>query len=70
MTPYTFSYRESHPNTPIGQPGRYQGFNAGVLLLHLDRIRASKEYEYIVSDQGVTEMAKKYGVRTCSISRT
>ena len=37
---YVYS-RSQHPNSPVGKPGFYQGFNTGVLLYNLTRYSAT-----------------------------
>jgi xylosyl alpha-1,3-xylosyltransferase len=47
----------------IGEPDiedGFSGFNSGVVLLHLDRMRLSAEYESLISAPSVTALAKKY----------
>ena len=39
-----FVPRSHHPSSSVGQPGRSQGFNTGVVLFHLARMRASPLY--------------------------
>jgi len=38
------SFIKANPGTFVGSPGRYQGFNTGVALYHLGRMRESLEY--------------------------
>merc|ERR1712226_1179782 len=37
-------YIGANPGTRVGRPGRFQGFNTGVALYHLQRMRGSEEY--------------------------
>ena len=36
-----FYCRKDHPGTELGEPGKLQGVNTGVVLLHLERMRSS-----------------------------
>ena len=64
QSPYYFGYfrdfRESHPGTHVGAAGRFQGLNTGVLLLDLERMRASPSYSHYSSTAGVSQLADKY----------
>ena len=53
-------YRELHPDTELGMPGPFQGLNVGVLLLELDRMRESKEYNAYLTKEETTRLAVKY----------
>lgn len=55
-------FRESHPGTLIGDPGRFQGFNTGVVLFNLDKMRKSELYNSIVENKAgiVDKLAEKY----------
>ena len=55
-------YRESNPGTEIGKPGRFQGFNTGVVLFNLDRMRRSELYNSLVENRDgiVDKLAQKY----------
>ena len=55
-------YRSNHPDTKLGTPGPLQGFNVGVLLLNLERMRQSKLYNHHLTAAGVTKLAVKYGL--------
>lgn len=58
-----YAYRNKNPNTTFGEPsfsGGYPGYNSGVMLLHLQRLRDSLEYEQIISSDNVERMAQKY----------
>jgi len=54
-------YIGAHPETSLGQPGKFQGLNVGVVLFHLERMRSSKIYNYFLSSDGIRELALKYG---------
>ncbi|XP_023325652.1 uncharacterized protein LOC111699263 [Eurytemora carolleeae] len=53
-------YRRIHPNTEIGKPGRFQGFNTGVVLYRLDRMRESEIYNKFLSSDRVSFLTKKF----------
>ncbi len=55
-------YREANPGTDIGSPGRFQGFNTGVVLYDLDRMRGSAVYKAYTTNEGgcVDKLAEKY----------
>ena len=57
-----YRYRTNHPDTVLGLPGPLQGFNVGVLLLNLERIRGSAAYNHHLTPAGVTRLAVKYGL--------
>lgn len=40
----TIAYRKKHPESGIGLPGRFQGFNSGVALFDLQKMRESQLY--------------------------
>ena len=40
LPPLTYC-RKDHPGTELGEPGKLQGVNTGVVLLHLERMRTS-----------------------------
>jgi len=55
------TFIEENPGTPVGSPGRYQGFNTGVALYHLGRMRASLEYAAEVDVARMRQLShKKY----------
>lgn len=64
LTPHYFnlakSYRKLNPETNIGSPGRSQGFNTGVILYHLGKMRKSPIYAKEAKVNRITELAKKY----------
>lgn len=57
------AYRRIHNNTKIGgpPPDGLSGFNSGVLLLDLDKMRNSSMYSYVVDNSSVIlELIEKY----------
>ena len=59
-------YRALNPGTPVGEPGDMQGFNTGVVLYDLDRIRASVRFNEYVDNalNSTSELADKYLYRS------
>ena len=59
-------YRSRHPGTHIGEPGRFQGLNTGVVLFDLDKMRMSNRFNKYTSNEGdvVTALADKYLYRS------
>lgn len=58
-----YLYRSKNPKTIFGDPGHsggYPGYNSGVILLNLDRLRKSLEYDQIVSRDMVEHIVEKY----------
>ncbi len=62
-------FRNRTPDTKVGEPGRMQGFNTGVVLMDLTRMRSSRLYnKYVALDLydetsttlPVDELAEKY----------
>lgn len=53
-------YRKANPGTKLGSPGRYQGFNTGVVLYRLDRMRASSLYNSYLNSKQVTMLQEKF----------
>jgi lipopolysaccharide biosynthesis glycosyltransferase len=64
QSPFYFTffkyYKKLNPNTHIGQAGRYQGLNTGVLLLDLEKMRASQSYQKTTQPATITELKDKY----------
>ena len=56
-------YISREPNTSLGLPGPSQGFNSGVVLYQLERMRRSELYNYYTSPGGVDELMTKYSYR-------
>lgn len=58
-----YLYRSKHAKTIFGEPsymGGYPGYNSGMVLFNLERLRSSSLYEQIVSKNSVDEMTSKY----------
>lgn len=58
-----YLYRNKHSNTIFGEPGHlgaYPGYNSGVVLFNLERLRKSLEYDQIVSRDSIDHMTEKY----------
>ncbi|XP_058808903.1 xyloside xylosyltransferase 1 [Phymastichus coffea] len=58
-----FLYRSKNPKTIFGEPGYlggYPGYNSGVILIHLKRLRESLEYDQIVGRDSVEHLVEKY----------
>ncbi|XP_043260821.1 xyloside xylosyltransferase 1 isoform X1 [Colletes gigas] len=58
-----YLYRNKHPHTMFGEPagsGGYPGYNSGVVLFNLDRLRNSSVYQQIVKKESVDSMTEKY----------
>ncbi|XP_011499649.1 PREDICTED: xyloside xylosyltransferase 1 [Ceratosolen solmsi marchali] len=61
-----YIYRSKNPKTKFGEPGYlggYPGYNSGVVLLNLKRLRESLEYDQIVSQDSVEHMVDKYNFK-------
>ncbi|KAK0167402.1 hypothetical protein PV327_004804 [Microctonus hyperodae] len=61
-----YIYRTQNPNTIFGQPhsaGGYPGYNSGMVLFNLERLRNSLEYDQIVSGNMVEHMTEKYSFK-------
>jgi len=54
-------YRSQHPGTHIGEPGRYQGLNTGVVLYNLARMRASEQWQNYLDKENVAKLKFEYG---------
>ena len=54
------NYIAKHPNTSLGLPGKMQGFNTGVVLYRLDKMRESVLYNQHVTPEGVDQLMTKY----------
>ncbi|GFQ99220.1 xyloside xylosyltransferase 1 [Trichonephila clavata] len=54
-------YRKSHPGTPVAsaRPGK-QGFNTGVVLFNLDRMRRSQLYNSLLNATVIENLCNKY----------
>ena len=55
-------YRSANPGTKLGDPGRFQGFNTGVVLYDLKRMRSNKLFnEYVDNHLNILDnLANKY----------
>ncbi|XP_041378381.1 xyloside xylosyltransferase 1-like [Gigantopelta aegis] len=55
-------YRKHHPGTLVGEPppNGFTGFNSGVLLLDLDKMRRSQLYNSLIDSQEVFKLTEKY----------
>lgn len=56
------NFRRKNPSTRVGSPlpdGK-QGFNSGILLLNLERMRESTIYNDVISAETVDKLTKKY----------
>ena len=60
---FLFKIRGFHSDTHIGEPGRYQGLNTGVLLLDLQKMRTSELYINATSPDVITQLSEKYKFR-------
>jgi hypothetical protein len=66
-----YIYRSKNPKTNFGEPsylGGYAGYNSGVVLLNLKRLRESLEYDQIVSQDSVEHMVDKYNFKVIFIA--
>lgn len=58
-----YIYRNKHPNTLFGEPrhkGGYPGYNSGMVLFNLEKLRKSRAYNDIVSKKNVDAITEKY----------
>ncbi|XP_003701127.1 xyloside xylosyltransferase [Megachile rotundata] len=58
-----YLYRNKNPNTLFGEPassGGYPGYNSGVVLFNLNRLRNSSIYHEIVRNESVNSITEKY----------
>ena len=64
--PVLKQYRKRNPGTKLGEPGRFQGFNTGVVLFNLKRMRENVKYNHYVDNEGeiLDELAEKYLYRS------
>ena len=64
LSPHYFAssgdYRSRNPETLVGSPGRYQGFNSGVTLYNLKKMRYSPAYQQEVQVDRMKDLAVKY----------
>lgn len=65
-----YLYRSKHPTTMFGEPrhkGGYPGYNSGMVLFNLERLRNSRVYNETVSKKNVDAMTEKYNFQACSL---
>ena len=57
-----WKYRQENPETRVGSPAPngLTGFNSGVLLLELNRMRKSEIYQNLITDEMVDKLTEKY----------
>jgi len=53
-------YAEVHPDTQLGHPGPLQGFNSGVVLYDLEKMRKSQVYNSYLEPLMAEELLAKY----------
>ena len=60
-----YMYRLNHTDTPLGspQPDGYQGYNSGVLLLQLSKLRSSQLYNSYLMESTIKQLVGKYSFR-------
>jgi len=59
-------YINIHNGTELGSPGRFQGFNSGVVLFHLERMRGSSLYKDQLKPKKMVELVKSFDGFTIS----
>ena len=55
------------PQTSLGLPGHSQGFNTGVVLFQLDRMRQSEVLAHLLQPDKVQSLLDKYGIARMSL---
>ncbi len=57
-----WKFRNENPNTRVGSPppNGLTGFNSGVLLLDLEKMRNSNVYKSLITPESVEKLTKKY----------
>lgn len=57
-----WKYRNENPGTRVGNPppNGLTGFNSGVLLLDLEKMRSSKLYDSLITPEAVERLTNKY----------
>ena len=60
-----WKYRSENPGTRVGEPGPggLQGFNSGVLLLNLDKMRHSALYNSLINAEAVEKLTKEFSFK-------
>ena len=53
-------YRNKNPETNLGKPGKFQGFNMGVVLYDLEGMRKSRKYNKYLEVSRTKSMIEKY----------
>ena len=67
-----YIYRNKNPKTTFGEPGYlggFPGYNSGVVLFHLKRLRESLEWDQIVSRDSVEHFVEKYEFKVCILKK-
>ncbi|XP_023341624.1 xyloside xylosyltransferase 1 [Eurytemora carolleeae] len=54
------AYREKFPETAVGQPGKTQGFNTGVVIYDLERLREINHLREYISPEYIKYLVNKY----------
>ena len=57
------AYRERNPSSTVGSPGNMQGFNTGVALYDLEKMRSSQPYQGAVEIEEMIRLEEKYKIR-------
>lgn len=63
---HTFwEYRSKHPGSRVGEPppNGLTGFNSGVLLLDLDRMRKSKLYNSLLNEESLSRLTDEFAFK-------
>ena len=57
-----YEYRRDHPGTRVGSPppDGLSGFNSGVLMLDLERMRKSKLYNSLLNEESLNRLTKEF----------
>jgi len=67
LAPHYFNqlneYRRKWPSSKVGQPGRLQGLNTGVVLYHLARMRESALYNSYLHPEAVDHLMERYHLK-------
>ena len=56
----TAAYRALNPHTKVGQPGKFQGLNTGVVLMDLDKMRRSQLYTEEIELESMVALHKNF----------